>query len=150
MRCKTCLVELPVTAFYTSNKGRCMECVKAAVRENRLAKLAYYRSYDRQRASAPHRVALRAAYRETDAFRLSHAVASKKWDVANAIRKRAATAVSNAMRDGKLERQPCFLCGANAQAHHPDYAAPLAVTWLCSLHHSQLHAEHRQYLREAP
>ena len=44
MRCKACLRELPLTAFYASNKSRCIECVKASVRENRLAKIAYYRA----------------------------------------------------------------------------------------------------------
>jgi hypothetical protein len=49
-------------------------------------------------------------------------------------------AVNNALRDGRLERQPCH-CGARAEAHHPDYSKPLDVVWLCRPHHRQLHSE---------
>lgn len=148
MRCKSCLVDLPSTAFYTSNKARCKECIKASVRENRLAKAEYYKEFDRKRANLPHRVLARTVYRQTDAYRISHAVAAKRWGVANAIRKNAQIIAGNAIRDGKLKRMPCFVCGADADAHHPDYSAPLAVSWLCREHHAQLHKEHREYLRK--
>lgn len=150
MRCKSCLLELQADAFYASNKARCKACVIAGVKQNRLAKIDHYRAFDRARASLPHRVQARAEYRGTDAYRISHAVASKRWEVANALRKRAIQAVNNALRDGRLDRQPCFLCGSKAQAHHPDYSAPLAVAWLCPTHHAQTHKEHRQWLREEP
>jgi hypothetical protein len=42
-------------------------------------------------------------------------------------------------RRGKLKEQPCFVCGAPAQMHHPDYSSPLDVLWICKLHHRQLH-----------
>lgn len=148
MRCKSCHLDLPEASFYVSNKARCKECIKASVRRNRLEKIDYYRSYDRKRQNRPDRVAARKAYQRTEAFRLSHAVAAKRWDVANAIRKKAIEAVNNAIRDGRLDRQPCFVCGATAQAHHPDYSAPLAVSWLCAKHHALLHKEHREYERE--
>lgn len=149
MRCKSCLLELDETAFYSSNKTKCKECVKSAVRINRLANIDHYRSFDRARGFLPHRVAARAAYRETDAFRISHATAAKKWDVANAIRKKAHDALNNALRSGKIEKQPCFICGDVAEAHHPDYSAPLAVSWLCSKHHAETHKQHREYIRES-
>lgn len=150
MKCRTCLLDLPGEAFYSSNRRKCKECIKASVRTNRLQKIEQYREYDRARASRPDRVAARAAYAETDAYRISHAASAKKWDVANAIRKRASSAVSNALRSGELQRQPCFVCGsADSQAHHADYSAPLAVSWLCAEHHAQTHADHREYLRGA-
>lgn len=148
MLCKKCLLDLPESAFYASNKTKCKECTKSSVRENRQAKLEHYRAFDRARANRPDRVAARSAYRETDAYRISHAAASKNWAVANAIRRKAQAAVSNALRDGKLERQPCLICGAHAEAHHPDYSSPLAVSWLCSKHHAQTHREHREIMRE--
>jgi len=79
---------------------------------------------------------------------LAAARAHQKWAVANSIRRKAAVAVGNAIRDGRLEKQPCFICGEKAQAHHPDYSAPLAVSWLCAKHHAQLHKEHREAMRE--
>jgi len=37
-----------------------------------------------------------------------------------------------AIRHGKLQRQPCEVCGAkDTHAHHDDYTKPLQVRWLC-------------------
>lgn len=47
--------------------------------------------------------------------------------------------VAKAIKSGQLVRQPCFVCGEKAQAHHPDYSAPLDVVWLCVMHHRQAH-----------
>jgi hypothetical protein len=55
------------------------------------------------------------------------------------LRRKAITAVNNAIRDGRLERQPCEVCGAQGQGHHDDYTRPLAVRWLCSQHHALEH-----------
>lgn len=153
--CFRCLQAKPLSAFYAHAEmkdgrlNKCIECTKADVRQNRLAKIDHYRSFDRKRANLPHRVEARLAYQQTDAYRISQALGNKRWQVANAIRRRAQTAVGNAVRDGRLHPLPCFVCGARAQAHHPDYSAPLAVAWLCESHHAQTHAEHREYMRAA-
>ncbi len=149
MLCQSCMRFLADDSFYSSNKARCKECIRASVRLNRAQKIDYYRAYDRQRASDPQRVSARKSYRKTDAFRISHAAATKKLDVTNAIRKHAAVTLNNALRAGRVAKQPCFICGCAAEAHHPDYSAPLAVSWLCDSHHKQLHREHRERLREA-
>lgn len=52
----------------------------------------------------------------------------------------ARSAVSKAIKTGALLRQPCEICGKSpADAHHPDYAKPLMVTWLCRTHHREEH-----------
>jgi hypothetical protein len=52
----------------------------------------------------------------------------------------ARDAVGNAVRRGKLIRQPCEVCGSpNADAHHEDYSKPLEVRWFCRAHHLELH-----------
>jgi len=151
-RCFRCLCEKPLDAFYKhrgmsdGRLNKCIECAKADVRKNRLEKLEYYRSYDRSRSSKPERVAARVAYSRTPEGRLAHARANERWQVANAIRRQASHMVNNAIRDGKLIPEPCFICGAKAHAHHPDYSRPLSVTWLCPTHHKAAHrivAEHR-------
>lgn len=63
------------------------------------------------------------------------------WRRRNPEKYRAQNAVNNAIRDGKLVRQPCQVCGRKAHAHHPDYSKPLEVEWLCPLHHSREHAD---------
>lgn len=35
--------------------------------------------------------------------------------------------------------EPCEVCGEKAMRHHPDYAQPLLVRFLCALHHKQVH-----------
>ncbi len=52
--------------------------------------------------------------------------------------------VNNAVRDGRLPRKPCEVCGvAKVEAHHTDYRKPLDVKWLCRQHH--LEAENKQH-----
>ena len=65
MHCKHCNTTKATADFYAGNKTRCKECVCASVRANRLAKIDYYRSYDKMRAARPDRVSARAAYAMT-------------------------------------------------------------------------------------
>jgi hypothetical protein len=52
----------------------------------------------------------------------------------------ARRAVAHAIRSGALERRPCSVCGkSKAHAHHPNYAEPLVVIWLCVRHHKEEH-----------
>jgi hypothetical protein len=44
------------------------------------------------------------------------------------------------MRDGKVVKMPCLVCGdQNSEGHHPDYSRPLDVVWLCNKHHVETH-----------
>ncbi len=53
-------------------------------------------------------------------------------------RTKARNAVSNAIRDGYLQRMPCEVCGEpKSQGHHQDYNKPLDVIWLCAEHHRE-------------
>lgn len=52
---------------------------------------------------------------------------------------RARTTVGNALRDGRLVRQPCPCGETRSQAHHEDYEQPLEVIWLCDKHHKERH-----------
>ena len=59
--------------------------------------------------------------------------------------KKAHDAVSNALRDGRLQKQLCEEknadCFGVVTAHHDDYSAPLDVRWLCRHHHAKWHVE---------
>jgi hypothetical protein len=59
----------------------------------------------------------------------------------------AKNAIAYALKTNKIKKQPCFVCGEVAQAHHSSYAQDmrLVVTWLCQPHHKQLHVEHLGY-----
>jgi hypothetical protein len=57
-------------------------------------------------------------------------------------RYKARNLVNNAIRDGRLIREPCEICGEKAEAHHPDYQKPLEIRWLCFKHHRELKHGH--------
>lgn len=104
---------------------KCKECHKASV------KIAYENangrvSYERSRLSNPERKAKNADYVRNSRRR-------------NPQKYKARTAVGNAVRDGRLTRLPCQVCGSTVrvQAHHHDYGKPLDVEWLCFQHHRE-------------
>lgn len=125
-------------AFYANPSARdgldnkCRECAKAASRANRRKRVGYYREYDRQR------------YLQSGARGEASPEAKRRAKAAHAAKypqkTRARNAVSNALRDGRLTREPCCVCGEpKTQAHHEDYSKPLAVVWLCTEHHAAQH-----------
>ena len=50
--------------------------------------------------------------------------------------------LNNAIRDGRIQRGPCEICGATEKVHghHDDYSKPLDVRWLCEQDHLLWHA----------
>ena len=144
--CFKCLRTLDVSEFYKhpamkdGRLGKCKECTKADTIANRIEKIEHYRSYDKLRASAPHRVKARKDYAKTDAGEIAHKRAKAKWIANNPEKRKAECAVSNAIKSGKVIKEPCFVCGSeNVEAHHPDYSSPLSVVWLCVSHHKEIH-----------
>jgi hypothetical protein len=131
--CPGCSATKPVGEYYKTQKskdglfGKCKACVRVAVRNNRNARIDYYREYDAARNKLPDRKS-----RCASAF----AAAAEKYPE----RKWAAKTLSNAVRDKRVIPQPCWVCGEKAQGHHPDYSRPLDVVWLCVKHHRQAHA----------
>lgn len=112
--CKGCGQEKRELDFYRNRKMRdgllskCKECVRRDVNSNYASNADRYRKYDRERNKNPRRMADKAA----------HKVASK---IDHPEKFKARYAVNNAVREGRLKKRPCLLCGAEkAQAHHPD------------------------------
>jgi hypothetical protein len=117
--------------FYVQTNGNlfrdCRDCWKKRVKANRLARIDQYDAYERERAQRPARKAAAQRY-------LKERRPPEK--------RRANIAVGNAIRDGRLLRQPCEVCGAaKAEAHHDDYTRPLDVRWLCRKHHLEHHGK---------
>ena len=143
MECKSCGLEKDPSLFYISNRTKCKDCVKARVRENRKEKEDYYRQFDRNRASSPERVQARKDYLKTDAGKESKRKTMQRYLENNPKKRNVHIVTGNAIRDGKLHKQPCEVCGIgiNIVAHHEDYDKPLEVTWLCAKHHTEWHQE---------
>lgn len=63
-----------------------------------------------------------------------------QWRRANPAKYRAHVEVHKAIVSGRLQKQPCEVCGSSrVDAHHDDYTKPLEVRWLCRSHHIRLH-----------
>lgn len=105
--------------------GKCKQCSRLDVRENRSLRAEYYRAFDLKR------------YHNNPA-RKQQAIASFRA-AQQPHRKQASALVAKAVKSGALTRQPCWVCGEKAEAHHPDYSQPLDVVWLCVMHHRQAH-----------
>src|SRR5258708_29167313 len=73
-------------------------------------------------------------------FTERHRLYMRKWRKTEDRQKRIAhSAVRRALASGELVRKPCKVCGAKAEAHHPNYFKPLEVVWLCPSHHNEEH-----------
>jgi hypothetical protein len=150
-KCFKCGEVKSLAEFYNHPKmadgrmGKCIECTKKDVRENRDRRADYYREYDRSRAMRPDRVAARCAYQSTPAGRHACRRAKKRWQESNAIKRAAQIQVGNAVRDGRLQKsKECEVCGkaGRIHGHHDDYGFPLSVRWLCPGCHNRWHKEH--------
>jgi hypothetical protein len=128
MLCRACDTEKDVADFYAGVSSRCKDCHKAAMKVRRLTN-PRVQEYDRLRYHTPERKAYGAAN-------------AKRWRDEHPEAYRAQTAVNNAIRDRRLAKGPCALCGTthNVQGHHKDYAKPLDVIWLCAQCHHRVHA----------
>jgi len=128
-----------------ANDRTCKECRKARVRQNRMEKAEYYREYDRQRFKNDPKVRARhARYQSTPVGKAAILRAERAYRARNPEKYKAQNAVSNALRDGKLQKfDACEWCGCQEriEAHHPSYAEEmrLCVTWLCSPCHKRTH-----------
>lgn len=157
--CSQCKFFKPHDEFYSHPKmrdghvGKCKECTKARVRAYYAANVDKCKEYDKNRAMLPHRVSARLAYQATERGKEAVSRGHKKYNK-SPLKKRAMRRYEerypskrlahikcgNAIRDGRLIRQPCETCGeAKSQAHHDDYSKPLDVRWLCSKHHAEWH-----------
>lgn len=148
--CSCCGEEKPLDAFYKhpfgklGRMGKCAECTKEAVRANRLARIEYYRAYERERARLPHRIEARAEYLATKQ--------QKPRPERDPAKLAARRKLGNAIRDGHVIRPPnCEVCSApgDVHGHHDDYSKPLDVIWCCIECHALIHAYWRAQDRKA-
>jgi uncharacterized protein YlaI len=132
--CTECKDEKSLSEFYAHPRGNlgrmhvCKNCHRARVTLRRKTN-PRVQEYDRLRYQRPER-------------QVQGRANSKRWRETYPEAYRAQTAVSNAVRDGRLKKGPCTICGAseNVHGHHRDYNKPLEVIWLCAKCHHRIHA----------
>ena len=131
-RCFKCREVKALDEFYKhpdtldGHLNKCKSCTKRDVKENYASHREKYSLYEKVRNLNPFRRTSRLSHQRTR--REKH---PEKYH--------ARTAVGNAIRDGRLIKQPCRICGnPKSQAHHHDYSKPLDVDWLCFKHHREI------------
>lgn len=107
--------------------NKCKECSKHDIRKYRRENDSV-REYDRQR------------YYDNSQRKLNIRDNVIEWRLRNPLGYKAHMIVNNAVRDGRLVKEACKICGdISSHAHHNDYTKPLEVEWFCALHHSHIH-----------
>lgn len=134
-KCFKCGAEKPLTEFYKHRKmsdghlNKCKECTKKDTTKNRWDNISEKREYDRERGNRQDPEYL------------------KSWRNKFPVKYKAHNSLNNALRDGKIEKSPCEICGnEKSVAHHDDYNKPLSVRWLCQAHHKQWHRDNGEGL----
>ena len=149
--CRSCGQTKSSAEFYAHPKtadgfmADCKECHKQKVQSNRAQHLERYREYDRERAMLPHRVEARERYASTKDGLARTRAAQAAWILRNKDRRAAHTLFGNAIKSGRIVRQPCEVCGSKNRihGHHDDYGRQLDVRWLCPKHHTEHHKKLR-------
>jgi hypothetical protein len=134
-RCFKCEAVKPLSDFYRhpgmadGHLGKCKQCTKDDSNKYRAENLERIREYDRRRARIPERAAAAMAV-------------NRLWRAEDVRRMKCHNAVARAIKAGRLERQPCSVCGsAKSLAHHESYDRPLDVVWYCQPHHKERHKQ---------
>lgn len=134
--CFKCHRVLPLDEFYKHPRmadghlNKCKECNKRDVHENYYRRHAQYAEYERER------------YQQENRRQYTIAQARLR-NIRNPQKRKARTALGNAIRDGRIKREPCQFCGdPKSEAHHRDYSKPLDVVWACfKCHREQFHGQ---------
>jgi len=86
--------------------------------------------------------AARARYAKTEKGKIALRKANLNWVAKNPEKRRAQNILNAALRDGKIKKKSCKVCGSTkSEAHHANYKKPLDVTWYCRLHHKRVHTK---------
>lgn len=142
--CNQCGENKRAEDYYMAKKARaniCKRCANERTKKYRAARPEQYKKTARLRARKRRADGVKFPCELTEKFRLSRISSVQNYRKSNPLKAAAQTASANAIRDGKLIRQPCEVCGTTSkvQGHHDDYSKPLEVRWLCPKHHSAHH-----------
>ena len=150
--CRKCGETKPLIEFCENAKRKsgfgspckvCNNALKRAYRQTPNGKALTKASRARY-IKSPHARAVKAAsgrrYRATPNGKAVAKASDRKKNEDNPLAYKAHALVRTAIKSGKLTRMPCEVCGGESgAAHHDDYSKPLAIRWLCRLHHAEVH-----------
>ena len=150
--CFKCHRALPLTEFYIHPKmadghlNKCKECTKKEVADRLATKMKDPQWLEKERERSRLKMArIRREDREKKLPPEKRAQVQKAHRHKYPERDRARRLLTIAVREGRVIRKPCEVCGStDSEGHHDDYSQPLQVRWLCPKHHSQRHLELRR------
>ena len=123
---------------YHSNNKSCTKCG-----EEKGISGFYKRSASKDGLTTMCRVCIREQvkrYSLTTEGRITGNKAKQRYIDKNPVKRASHVMVSEAIRSGKLIREPCEYCSRlGAIPHHDDYAKPMDVRWLCPTCHKEWH-----------
>lgn len=130
--CFKCNIEWPLIFFYKHSQmkdghlNKCKKCSKKDALENRKKNIEKVRAYDRCRAKSEKRKK-----------HITNNTA--RWRKKNPDKYKAHCKLNNALRDNKIKKGVCCVCGSHkVHGHHEDYSKPLEVIWVCAAHHRDI------------
>lgn len=136
-QCFKCKRTKPTRMFYhhpmmaDGHLNKCKACAKKDVARR------YYSPGGRKKVLAYERLR-----NQTDSRKAARKIYQQRRRLGRPGVEAAHTAVCNAVRDGRLVRQPCAVCNnPKSEAHHDDYRKKLSVRWLCFKHHREAHGQ---------
>ncbi len=134
-QCFKCKKKKKLKFFYLHSQtkdghlNKCRFCTKLDVKKRYHKEFEKIQAYEKLRFQKPERKKLLRKYQEKR---------RKKYPGKERARKKT----SSAIRDNKIIRNPCEICGdKKSEAHHLDYRRPFLISWLCFKHHRKLHGQ---------
>jgi hypothetical protein len=120
-QCSNCFVSLPANR----KNNYCKECNQELFKErNRM----YYVKHREERI-----------VRMREYNKVNGTKNKQTWRAKHPERAIAQAYVAYNLRNGKLTKKPCAVCGSKrVEAHHPDYQKPKEIIWLCRKHHIEI------------
>ena len=131
--CCACKEIKPLSEFYSTKRGnngmwysgRCKPCHLEHCRELR---------------NSEHGKEVYRKWTQSESGKIAVKKRMDKWRERNKHKDIAHYTVSNAIRDNRLKRQPCRICGnPKGEAHHLSYDDPYNLDWLCKNCHIKVH-----------
>lgn len=148
LTCSKCGLDKPEGEFslrrgtVRGRKSHCKVCVK--IRNDGLAETRSIKNKERYKENPQFFINKTQSWRKENPgdWKNISSRASSRSNETHPNERAARIAVGNALRDGKIDPQPCFTCGSTkVEAHHASYSSDmkLCVTWLCREHHREIH-----------
>lgn len=145
-KCKDCGITKPAKDYYKQNNVLQYYCKKCSIK--RASAWSKTEAGVRNRHNQDKR---RRAYRQTPEGKAENRKHALQHYKAHPERAKARSALRQKIRDGKIKRGDCLICGEqNGQAHHEDYSKPFDVMWLCEGCHREYHFNQNQKKEVCP